>query len=457
MSRKLLFILLLLAASPPYCVAAQATSSATLPQSPTADQNVLSFRDLTYDSSGQLPDSQATTTGSTLRLTLSDAIAMSELNSPKLHEAAAVQRYASAAAQTARAYSNPSVEVFLGRQYSRPIPTPGVPGLLQHYATSQIVEIPAERRARQRAAQHDIEGSHFEQQGIALSVTANTKHAFYTALRRREEILHAQENLTLVSDLRRRVEVEVNVGEKGRLELTRAEAELARAQFDVRSARIEYANAIALLRVAIAAPADVNLDPQGLLEPRIRLAPMEELRAQVLRTHPALAQSQAEIESARASLDRQRALRIPQPTAYAEFENQPDLRFWRTGVTIPLPAFDRRRGQISQAEATVSRSTAVLDQRRLELISALERAYEQYELADQQATSLEAGSLRAAESAVDAAKSAYRFGERGIVEVLDAQRVLQSVRGDLVDAQFARQAALVDLEEIGAVAPGTRP
>lgn len=105
----------------------------------------------------------------------------------------------------------------------------------------------------------------------------------------------------------------------------------------------------------------------------------------------------------------------------------------------------------------MSRSTAVLDQRRLELISALERAYEQYELADQQATSLEAGSLRAAESAVDAAKSAYRFGERGIVEVLDAQRVLQSVRGDLVDAQFARQAALVDLEEIGAVAPGTRP
>jgi len=105
----------------------------------------------------------------------------------------------------------------------------------------------------------------------------------------------------------------------------------------------------------------------------------------------------------------------------------------------------------------VSHSTAVLDQRRLELISALERAYEQYELADQQATSLEAGSLRAAEGAVDAAKSAYRFGERGIVEVLDAQRVLQSVRGDLVDAQFARQAALVDLEEIGAVAPGTRP
>jgi cobalt-zinc-cadmium efflux system outer membrane protein len=100
----------------------------------------------------------------------------------------------------------------------------------------------------------------------------------------------------------------------------------------------------------------------------------------------------------------------------------------------------------------------VLDQRRLQVTAALERAYEQYQLADEQATSLEAGPMRAAESAVDAAQAAYRFGERGIVEVLDAQRVLQSVRADLLDAQFARQSALVDLEELGATTPtGARP
>jgi cobalt-zinc-cadmium efflux system outer membrane protein len=456
MFRRFLFLFLSAVMLPCHSLLGQATDPASLPPAPAPDRGVLSFQDPAHDGSGQLPDGQAAT-GTTLRLTLSDAIAMAELNSPRLREAAAMQRFAVASAQTARAYINPNVEVFAGRQYARPIATPGVPGLLQHYAASQTIEIPSERRARQRVAQYGIESSHFEQQGVALSVVANAKHAFYMALRRREEILHAQENLSLVSDLRRRVEVEVNVGEKGRLELTRAEAELARAQFAVRSAQIEYANAIALLRVAIAAPADADLNPQGVLEPRVTLGPLEELREQVLRTHPAVGQSRAEIESARASLDRERAARIPQPTAFAEFENQPDLRFWRTGITIPIPVFDRRRGQIAQAQATVSRSTAVLDQRRLELISALERAYEQYELADQQATSLEAGSLRAAESAVDAAKSAYRFGERGIVEVLDAQRVLQSVRGDLVDAQFARQSALVDLEELGAVAPGARP
>jgi cobalt-zinc-cadmium efflux system outer membrane protein len=156
-------------------------------------------------------------------------------------------------------------------------------------------------------------------------------------------------------------------------------------------------------------------------------------------------------------MDRQRALRIPQPVAFAEYENQPDLRFWRAGVSIPIPLWDRRRGQIADAKAAISQSQAVMRERQLELIAQLERAYEQYQLADQQVTSLESGSLRAAESAVEAAKAAYRFGERGIVEVLDAQRVLQNVRGDLLDAQFARQSALVDLESLGAVSPAGRP
>jgi cobalt-zinc-cadmium efflux system outer membrane protein len=392
-----------------------------------------------------------------LSLMLQDAIAMAERNSPRLQQAAAGTQRARGAARSTHAYSNPSLEVFEGQQYARPIETPGVPGLLQHYAVYQPIEIPRERKARQHAADLAIVSSALGQKGVELAVVADVKRAFYNALRQREVIDQSEDNQTLVEDLLRRVKVEVEVGEKGRLELTRAEAELARANFAVRSAQLEYANSIAALRVAIAAPADANLDPQGELEPRATLVPLPNIREDVLRAHPAIAQSQANVEEAKVALEQEKALRIPRPTAFAEFENQPDLRYWRAGVNVPIPLFDRRRGQIDEAKGNISQSTAILGQRRLELVSALERAYEQYQLADQQATSLEAGPMRAAESAVDAAKNAYRFGERGIVEVLDAQRVLQSVRGDLLDSQFARQSALIDLEELGAVAPGVKP
>jgi cobalt-zinc-cadmium efflux system outer membrane protein len=382
---------------------------------------------------------------------LDEALAMARANNPLLKEAEALTQQANAAIKTARAYVNPNLEVYEGRQYARPIATPGVPGLLQHYAAYQQVEIPKERSTRRRAAEFAAEASRYGQRGSLLSVEAYTRHAFYDALKRREEISHAGENLKLVEDLHRRVKVEVEAGEKGRLEETRATAELARAQFEVRSATLQYAQAIAQLRAILGTPAQVKLNPQGELEQREVLPPLEDLRRTVLATHPALLQAAKQREVAMATLENERAQRIPRPTAFAEFENQPDLRYWRTGVSVPLPLWDRKRGQIDAAKAQVSRDDAVLQQRTLEQTSALERAYEQYQLADQQATSLEAGPLHAAESAVEAAQAAYRFGERGIMEVLDTQRVLQDVRGDLLDAQFARQDALVDLEELGAV------
>jgi cobalt-zinc-cadmium efflux system outer membrane protein len=390
-------------------------------------------------------------------ITLADAIAMAQRTSPRLRQAQAITERSLAAERTARAYANPSVEIYEGRQYARDIATPGVPGLLQHYGGSQAIEIPAERAARRRVAEAATRSSRLLGSLVGPSVVGNTERAFYDALRRREAVALAEENLKLVEDLRRRVEVEVEVGEKGRLELTRTEAELARAQFLLRSAQLEYATGIARLRLAIAAAPDAELDPRGELPPRVGLGPLEQMRREVLASHPGVRQSEADIRQAQAILAHERASRIPRPALFAEFENQPDIRYWRAGVNLPLPLFDRRRGQIGEARAEIARSSALLEERRLEITAALERAYEQYQLADQQVISLESGPVRAAQGAVEGARAAYRFGERGIVEVLDAQRVLEAVRGDLLEARFARQAARIDLEELGALAPEGQP
>ena len=58
------------------------------------------------------------------------------------------------------------------------------------------------------------------------------------------------------------------------------------------------------------------------------------------------------------------------------------------------------------------------------------------------------GSMREAEAALRVAQAAYRFGERGILDVLDAQRVLRSVRTDLIDARYQLQASRIALEQL---------
>jgi len=70
------------------------------------------------------------------------------------------------------------------------------------------------------------------------------------------------------------------------------------------------------------------------------------------------------------------------------------------------------------------------------------------EMARLRIEALSQGSVREAEAALRVAQAAYRFGERGILDVLDAQRVLRSVRADLLQARYQLQEARVMLDQL---------
>jgi outer membrane protein, heavy metal efflux system len=389
------------------------------------------------------------TTAPVRTLTLDQALTLAAQNSPALQEADASVDRARAGVGSARAYTNPSFDFLGGHQLARPIATPGVPGSVLHYSGSQRIEIPRERSTRIQVSKLDLAGNTHRAAGVRLSVMAEVKRVFYDVVQRKEQLANARENLALVEDLRRRVRLEVEVGEKGKLELTRAEAEYSRAASAVRSADVQLANARAIFKALLGARSEELYDADGGLGEPVLLPPLNELRQVVLSSHPAIAEAHALQGRSRATVDHERALRIPSPVLIGEYEQQPDITYYRFGVSIPIPLWDRRKGQIGEAQAEARRADALTRQRELELTSALERAYDQYQISNEQITGLQAGSLREAQAAVDAARSAYKFGERGIVEVLDAQRVLQGVRSDLLDALYARQSALIDLEELG--------
>jgi cobalt-zinc-cadmium efflux system outer membrane protein len=70
------------------------------------------------------------------------------------------------------------------------------------------------------------------------------------------------------------------------------------------------------------------------------------------------------------------------------------------------------------------------------------------EMALSRVRGLSQGALREAESAARVAEAAWQFGERGILDVLDAQRVLRGLRADLIQAQFESHAALIEIERL---------
>ena len=391
----------------------------------------------------------------TQRLTLDRALALALEHNPQLQVASALRQGAEAGVLTARAYPNPELTTMTGQQFTRPNRIFGgaAPGILQHYSVHQPIELPSVRSARIRTAQAGRESSGYALLEARLAVRAMVKQAFFQVLRRRNEITLATENLRLIEDLRRRIQVQVEVGEAARLELIRAEAEVATARTLATSAQLRYTNAMAYFRTVVGAPLGPSVELDGQLDTRQALPALESLREEVVSRHPSLSQAQAEIRRADARLRTEMALRRPSPTVHSEYEHQPDLQFYRFGVSLPMPIWNKREGPIGEAAAGLRQANALADLRRLEINANLERAYGLYEVATQQLVSFEDGVLREADAAVKAAEAAYRFGERGIIDVLDAQRVLRTVRLDYLSAQYDLQAAIIEIEQLRAVDP----
>jgi cobalt-zinc-cadmium efflux system outer membrane protein len=108
-----------------------------------------------------------------------------------------------------------------------------------------------------------------------------------------------------------------------------------------------------------------------------------------------------------------------------------------------VPLLDPRKAAIDLAQAQVQRAELALKAREQSLLREFDSAWAALEIAALRVKSLSEGAIREAESALRVAEAAYRFGERGILDVIDAQRVLRLVRADLLSARFEQQAASI--------------
>jgi cobalt-zinc-cadmium efflux system outer membrane protein len=397
----------------------------------------------------------ATTVQAAEKLTLEDALALADRNHPQLSAGRALVEGAAAGITTARAYPNPEAGFLAGRQFAR-IPS-AVRGADLFYSFSQPLEIGSLRPSRLNLAERGLESSQFVFAETRLIVLSAVRRAFYGVLRRKSEISLANENLQHVENLRLRVEARVEVGESGTIELNRAQAEEATAKMFVNSARLQLVASMAQLGAALATNLDPNVELEGTLAPPAPLPPIEQLREESRSRHPMLALARAEVQRAGARVRYELALRTPQPTLWTEYERLPDNPSFRVGIALSIPLWNRREGPVAEAAAAVKQANRLAEAREVEILAGLDSAYGRYQVAGEQIVSFEQGVLKEAEQALTAAETAYQLGERGIIEVFDAQRVLRTVRQDYLTVQHELQAAQIDLDQLRAIELRSRP
>ncbi|BDB27947.1 TolC family protein [Cupriavidus sp. P-10] len=360
---------------------------------------------------------------------------------------------ASAAISSARAYPNPQVEVMYGRLSGK---QPGVTsGNAPSYAVVQKLDYPHQRSLREAMATRGLESTQAARQGFRSELSARVKTAYYDVLRRESELHAAEEDLAMMRQIHSRARLRVEVGEAPRYELIKAETELLASQKNQQTAELRVNQTKAALRQQVGgAMPGGQFSLAGTLGQSPDVPPLPVLRDTMTASNAELVQRRTELERARLGVDYQRSLRWPEVSVRASTDRQPDNNVSQIGLVMTIPLWDRRRGPVGEATAQATQALSALEMREFELTQELETAYRQYEITQAQVTALESGIVREAESALGVAESAYRFGERGILDYLDAQRVLRGARNELIAAQYELQLAAIQIEKLMSTAPG---
>ncbi len=355
-----------------------------------------------------------------------------------------------AQARTAGAFPNPEVEYLQGRSRAR---LPGITtGQTRSWAVTQRLDYPNQRSARLDAAEAGIRAGEADLRAFELDLSTRLAQRYFELLRRQAELKAALEDRGLADEIHRRVAVRVSTGEAARYELIKADAERLNAQKAAQSAELRVTQARAALRALVGPELPAGFEISGSLEREVSVATLLELQARQASANPDLVRARAEIRRAEELLRLERARRLPDLALRVSEDRDAELRDSRVGVVLTVPLWDRRAGPVAEAAAQLARSRSLLAEQELVLSGGLESAYRQFELARTQVGALETGIVKAAEGALKVAEAAWRFGERGILDYLDAQRVYRAARNELITARYDLQLAALEIERLAATA-----
>ncbi|MFA5170710.1 MAG: TolC family protein [Sulfuriferula sp.] len=374
-------------------------------------------------------------------------IALGMTNNQSIQAAESGVVAAQAGITSARAFPNPELEASTGKIRAR---QPGAPeGNAVTMGLIQRLDLPNVRNAREGVAQSNVAYATSEKTVVTSEVRARIKLAYFNVLRRQEESKAAEENNRLVQEIFNRVKVRVDTGEAPRYELIKAETELLNTQRALQAAKLRVIQAKTALsrEVGGALPAEFNVADYSVK--RLVLAGAD-LKAAIA-NNPYLRQSQADVIRAQQQLALERNLRTPDISLRADWDREPDINAARIGIQVTLPIWNQRQGPIGVAAAQLAQARNRYDALDYNVKQTLTTALNEYEIATTQVSALQEGVMRQAEAALKVAEAAYRFGERGILDYLDAQRVYRTTRNDLIAARYEQGAALVELERYTAL------
>jgi len=381
-------------------------------------------------------------------LTVNELIGIALESSPQVLSARDQSKAIRGQLSSARAIPNPDFEMNTGQQ--RSVSGPLTTGNVSSWSVTQPLDMPYTRYPRVNAAEANVRAAEATRIAFEIEMISRVQQRFYELMRRDAELKAAEEDLSLTKQIRDRMQIRYDVGDTARFELIRAQTEFLNAQINAESSKLRVEQARGQLRQVVghSLPPDYEVVTQALkIEP---LPPLPILLSELHAQSPELQKAKADVEATESKLSFEQNSRLPRLSIKAQQYNDPNFTDRLYGLVVSIPIWDFKGGQIAEAEANASKAKNQFNAQSQSLEQQLETAYKLYQMTSYQVKILDQEVVQLASSARRIAEVSYRYGERGMLEYLDAQRTFRVARNDLIKARFDLASVLTEIQRLRA-------
>ena len=305
---------------------------------------------------------------------------------------------------------------------------------------NQTIELGGKRGARVDAAAsaRALEQAGLEQRRSALA--ADVGGAFFDVLAAQQHVQQAQAGQQLARSALDAAARRVGAGKVAPLEQVRANVVLATSAIELNQANTE----LALARRKLAATWGGADTDRPLVAPASAAAPhpsLDELLSH-LPDAPELLSARAAVTHRQALADVERSKRLPDLTvSVGRKRDEAGRQLTVVGLSVPLPLFDSNHGNLLAALRQTDQARDNQDAVRQRLTLALSEAYLRRQAANTELDLLRSDVLPAAQQARAAAGTGFALGKFSFLDVLDAQRTLFATQAQWLRALAERHRA----------------
>jgi cobalt-zinc-cadmium efflux system outer membrane protein len=323
-------------------------------------------------------------------------------------------------------------------------------------ALSGGIPFPDKLRLRNRVGHANIDASESVLMLLQQQLAAQAGRVYDSVL-----VVHLhQRDLTqsrdLAAEFLKRTEARFNAGTVPRLDVIKAQVDLAQAENDLIGSRRDIANADAALNRVLGRMLGAAISTSDSLDVPLVLPPLDAIEDAALRSRPELHGIEAQQRGAKATsaLVREEAFLPDLLYGAGKDEAVPSGVVYSIGLSLPIPVFfwQHTHGEFAETHHRELELRATYRDARAAVAQDVRVAFATADAARRQVVFIRDQLLPSAREAYRISSVSYSLGGLSALDVLDARRTLLSAQSQYADALAAANSSRSDLERAAGTA-----